>query len=136
MVGTEASVPVRVPISHDGDVVRDQSFQGSPIIGDVRFVEEVHDVDYAEGEEEDVRIGGMASYERVALALHLADEVAFDGVDILARPVMDDGRLSFFVYPHLEPLLHLNVTPASHSYQQRRHLHQSINLLYLLLVLH
>lgn len=111
MVGAAASIPERILVSDDLDIVVDGAFERAPVIGGARDVEEMDDVDDGEGEEEEVGLGGMVGHEGVRIALHLADEVAFDGVDAGGRAAMDYRRFAFFVYPYLQPLLHLNVTP-------------------------
>lgn len=52
MVGPAASVPIRVFIGYDADVVNDYPLKLIPGIGDQRAVKDVDDLDHTDGDEE------------------------------------------------------------------------------------
>lgn len=111
MINSTAPIPVRILPRNDVDIVGNQAPQRAPVVGDVRPVHVSDDVDDTEGEEEGVGLFRTVRDEGILPVLHLADEVPFDGVDVGARPAVDDRRLAFLVCPDLEPLLHLYVAP-------------------------
>lgn len=131
MIGAGASVPIRVFITDDGDVVGDQPLEPvAGVVGDGGdgFVDEVDDLGDAQREKKHVSLVWMRSSELVVRPLHFVDELSFYRVYIVHRTVVEDRLLSFPVDPHLESLHHLYVAPESHR-RRRFRLPQQLNFI-------
>lgn len=114
MVGTEASVPKRVLMSHHIDVISEGANELVSGIGGDGPVDVGYDIGNAHWQEEGVGLVGTAGQEGAEPALQLVDELALDTVYVAHWPLMHQRQLSFPVAPYLESLHHLDMTPDHH----------------------
>lgn len=115
VVGAAAAIPEGVHGGEAVDVAGDEPELGVPEVDHVAAVDVAGDAGDADGEEEGVRLAGVARPvpAAAAAAVQLSDEVALYAVVAGegGAALLHDRRLALSVRPHLEPLLHLNVTP-------------------------
>ena len=76
----------------------------------IRNIDNLSDHCDTDGEEEQVSFLRIECPEQAHF--HASHEDSFYGVCVLARPEMEYGRLPFFVYVHLQSLLHLPIASA------------------------
>lgn len=111
MIGTEASVPKRMLVGDDVDVVADGTANRFHAVG-IWHVKILNHHHHAKWQEKHKGLIGVPGSVLVVL-LHLVDEPSFCRIYALARTVVEYRRLSFFIYKYLEMFLHLQVTPAT-----------------------
>ena len=111
MVSSLSSIPVRVLIRYNTNIISDQSLELITSEGDARLVDIVDDIGHAYGEKKCMCLIRMASNEGAFSTLNLIKKLPFNAVDVIYRRAVDDGQLPFLVDPYLESLLHLCVTP-------------------------
>ncbi|KAK8685551.1 hypothetical protein V6N13_041551 [Hibiscus sabdariffa] len=116
MIGTVASIPVRVFMCNKIDVVNDGPSYGTKITG-VVWINKSDHLCYTEWEVEDMSFVGIISLE-IGINIHLINEVSFHGIYALARTIMKHWRPSLFVNKDLELFLHFQVDPV--NYQELR----------------
>lgn len=83
MVGSEASIPIRILVSHNIDVVKKNFVKLFPRVGHERPVYVMNDVGDADGEEEGMSLLGMASRKWAHPFLDLVHELAFNAVYVV-----------------------------------------------------
>jgi len=114
VVGAARPVPVGVPAGDDVDVVGERAAHVRHVgrgVAPVEWVDVLHEVADADGEQEGVGLAGVAGGEGVPGVFDLLQELALDGVDVGGRAQVRQRRLSFLVRPYLELPLHLQVAP-------------------------
>lgn len=92
MVGAIASVPVRMLICDDLNVVRYNPLQAITIevsYGGDRLINILNNVGYAQGQEKYVRLFRMGSPAGALLAFYFLDEMPFYGVYVVYWPNVD-----------------------------------------------
>lgn len=85
MVCSVASIPERVFIGDDADVISDDVLKLRAREGDERIVNVADDIGDADGDEEYVSFVRIAREEVALSALHFIDELTFDAVDVNYR---------------------------------------------------
>lgn len=106
VVGSEASIPVRILVGDDIDVIHSSVPHEGPVVG-FWDVDDLSDHGDAEGEEEQVGLLRVVGPELAHL--HVRNEDTLDRVRVLARPEVEHRRLPFFVYVHFQSLFHFAV---------------------------
>lgn len=109
MIGSEASIPVRILVRDDVDVVLSRALHVGPIMG-FGHKDDLSDHRDANREEEEMSFVGIERSKHAYF--HVANEDSFNGVGVFARSKVEYGRVAFFVYVHLQSLLHLNIASA------------------------
>ena len=109
MVGSEASIPVRILVRDNVDVVFSRALHVCPIMG-FGHKDDLGDHRDTNREEEEMSFVGIECSKQAHF--HVTYEDSFYGVGVFARAKVENRRLTFFVYVHLQSLLHLNVASA------------------------
>lgn len=113
VIGSFASIPVRVPVCYEIDVIFDDSYHPTTMpVGD-RHVDILDNVNHTYRYEICMSFMMMLSHERAFPISHFVDKMTFDGVYAIHWPDMGQGKLPFLVCPYLEPLHHLDMTPEN-----------------------
>lgn len=109
VIGSKASIPIGILVSNDIDIIHSSIPHEGPVMG-FRDVDDLSDHGDADGEEEQV---GLFRVVRPKPAhFHICNEDPLDRIRVLARPEVEHRRLPFFVYVHLQSLLHFSVASA------------------------
>lgn len=109
MISCKATIPKGMLFRNDIDIVYDGLFDGMEIVGvaDV-YISDQHC--HAEGEEKNVRFVRIFG-SKLAVHLDFMDEISLHGVYALARAIVEQWRLAFFIHKYLELLFHFYVAP-------------------------
>jgi hypothetical protein len=110
MVGTEASIPKGMCIGDDVDVVGDSISDGTHIMG-VEHEQVLHHLHHAKRKEIHVSLTGISGSIHIS-HFNLMNEASLRRIYTLAWPIMNQWRLSFFIYVYLENPFHLQITPT------------------------
>ena len=90
MISSMGSIPVRVLISKNTNIICDQTLELISREGDPRHVDVVDDIGHAYGEQKSLCFVRMASSEPASPTLHLIKKLPFNAVDVVHWPAMDE----------------------------------------------
>lgn len=104
MVGPKASIPEGVFSSNETDIISHGPLNRTKIMR-IAHVDESDHHDYAEGQEIDMCLVGIFGAKMV-IHLHPVNKIPFHGVYTLARTIVKNRWLPFFIDKDLKLFLH------------------------------
>lgn len=108
VISSEASIPVRMLLSNDVDIIGSRIFHETPFMG-FRHVDHLSYHRHAERKKEQMSFV-LIQCPKTA-NLHVRNEYPLDRICMLAGAKVEHRGIAFFVDEHLQFLLHLQVAP-------------------------
>lgn len=111
VVSPKSPIPERVSYGDHSDIISNKMPERGEVVRQ-RLVKVLDHHGHAEGHEVNVSQLGIPCSKPPHAVFQLVYEPPFNGVDVLARPVMAHWRLSLRVHVYLESSLHLPIAPV------------------------